>query len=72
MEQILDFSNEFGDYYYIKWLNYSDENNTWEPRECLDREPEAYPLARGVARKLRSAKLGKAVRARPENRQGPP
>ena len=71
VEQILDFSNEFGDRYYVKWWNYSNEHNTWEPPECLDDPPESYTLARGVRQKMRAGSRGKPVRARPEFWQGP-
>jgi len=70
VERILDYSNEFGDHYYIKWWYYSDEHNTWEPPEYLDKPPETYTLARGVRRKMLSGKQGKSVRARPEFWQG--
>ena len=64
VESILDFTNERGfEEFYIKWLNYPEEWNSWEPRSCLDNAPSSYNLGLGVDRKLQLAKAGQAVPA---------
>ncbi len=64
VESIIDYTNERGiDEFFIKWLNYSEEWNSWEPRSCLDNEPSSYDLGPDVARKLSLAKKGILVRA---------
>ena len=68
VERILDVrlmqqDNQFTEEYYIKWLNYGDHENSWEPADlcsCDDRIADFYRTAEGKAKKKKFGEIMKS------------